>query len=44
MSEMRLSLACAALLALAVAPARANLIVHGSSEAPTVPVGGFLNY
>jgi hypothetical protein len=44
MSAMRLPLACFALLVLAAAPARAGGIVNGSFEAPTEPVGGFLNY
>jgi Protein of unknown function (DUF642) len=44
MSAMRLPLACFALLVLAAAPARAGGIVNGSFEAPTVPVGGYLNY
>jgi hypothetical protein len=44
MRAIRLTLTCAAVLTLAVAPAEANLIVNGSFEVPTVPFGGFTNF
>jgi hypothetical protein len=44
MQAIRLTLACVAMLTLAVAPAKANLIVNGSFEVPPVPVGGYINY
>lgn len=40
----RLAVACVAVLILALAPAKANLIVNGSFEVPTVPAGGYINY
>jgi len=39
-----LAVACVAVLTLGAAPAEANLIVNGSFEDPTVPVGGFINF
>ncbi len=40
----RLAVACVAVLTLALAPAKANLIVNGSFEVPLVPSGGYINY
>lgn len=43
MSLMR-CIIVASVISLAVAPAKADLIVNGSFEAPLVPVGGFTNF